>query len=192
MANMMPRPIRQSRRSSCNDEAQYLVNRNTAIVSTALLCGALRCLGLPAGAAPGGFSYTPPAGWQALDLKDAPKTLRSLASPAGNAAATFSVQDISSPLLPDRYLQKLLTDLKASAPQTRLFSRGGFTTASGLHGCRAVFDEASPGGSVHFVVCVFPGLGRHRLLVAGIWPASETAKYHAPIDQALKTFKLLH
>lgn len=106
-----------------------------------------------------GFSYALPAGWQALDLKAAPKTLRALASPAGDAAVTFSVQDVSSALSPDRSVQKLLLALKASAPQTYVLSRGPFVTASGLHGCRAVFDETAPGGSVHFVVCVFPGAG---------------------------------
>ena len=161
----------------------------------AALSGALLCLGLPAGASSGkisvdGFSYTLPAGWQALDLQAAPKTLRAAASPVGNAAATFSVQDVSSALPPNRYIQTLLQTLKASAPQTHIFSRGPFVTVSGLHGSRAVFDETAPGGSVHFVVCVFPGPGRRRLLVAGLWPVSDTAKYEAPVDRALKTFAL--
>lgn len=161
----------------------------------AVLSGTLLCFSLPAGAAPGkvssgGFSYTLPAGWQALGLQNAPKTLHSLASPAGNAAATFSVQDVSSALPPDRSVQKLLLALKASAPQTRVLSRGPFVTASGLRGCRAVFDEIAPGGSVHFVVCVFPGPGRRRLLVAALWPASDTAKYDAAISRSLKTFAL--
>lgn len=153
------------------------------------------CLGLllvglwetPVGAASGGFSYVLPAGWQALDLKNAPKTLHALASPAGDAAATFSVQDVSSALPPDRYVQKLLTTLKASAPQMHILSRGLFVTQSGLHGYRAVFNETAPGGSVHFVVCVFPAPGHRRLLVAGLWPASDTANYDAAINQALKT-----
>jgi hypothetical protein len=154
----------------------------------AALGGALLCLSLPVGAAPNGFSCTLPAGWQALDLKHAPKTLRLLASPAGNAAATFSVQDVSSALPPDRYVQHLLLTLKASAPQTRVLSRGAFVTASGLHGSRAVFDEIAPGGSVHFVVCAFSGPGHRRLLVAGLWPAADTAKYDVAVSRSLKTF----
>lgn len=153
-----------------------------------MISGTLLCLSLPAGAAPPGFSYTLPAGWQALDLKNAPSTLRAVASPAGEDAASFSVQDVSSPLPPDRYVQKLLAGLKAALPQTHVISRGPFVTVSGLHGCRAVFDETAPGGSVHFVVCVFPGPGRRKLLAAGIWPASDTAKYQSSVDQALKTF----
>ncbi len=137
-----------------------------------------------------GLSYTLPAGWQALDLKNALKTLRALASPAGNAAATLTVQDISSALSPEPYVRRLLAGLKASAPQTYVLSRGPFTTRSGLHGYRAVFDETAPGGSVHFVVCVFPAPGRRRLLVAALWPLSDTTKYEAPVDQALKTFTL--
>ena len=159
----------------------------------AALSGALLCLGLPAGAAPGkasgnGFLYTLPAGWQALNLQAAPKTLRVLASPAGDAAAAFTVQDISSALPPDRYIQRLLTGLKAASPQTHVLSRGAFVTASGLHGSRAVFDEIAPGGSTHFVVCVFSGPGRRKLLVAGLWPVSDTAKYEATVSQSLKTF----
>ena len=155
--------------------------------------GVLLCLSLFAGPAMGkassdGFSYALPAGWQTLDLKAAPKTLRSLASPAGDDAATFTVQDISFALPPDRYVQKLLAGLKATSPQTHVVSRGAFVTVSGLRGYRAVFDETAPGGSVHFVVCVFPGPGRRRLLAAGIWPASDTAKYRSSVDQALKTF----
>lgn len=155
--------------------------------------GLLMALGTPVGAAAGrvsdgGFSYALPAGWQTLDLQNAPQTLHSLASPAGNDAATFSVQNVSSALPPDRYVQKLLTGLKAAAPQAHILSRGTFVTHSGLHGCRAVFDEAAPGGSVHFVVCVFSGPGHRRLLVAGLWPASDTAKYKAVVEASLKTF----
>ena len=135
-----------------------------------------------------GFSYTLPAGWQALGLQYAPKTLRALASPAGDAAATLTVQDFSSALPPEPYVRRLLAGLKAASPQTHVLSRGRFVTRSGLQGSRAVFDETAPGGSVHFVVCVFPGPGRHKLLVAGLWPVSDTAKYAAPVDQALKTF----
>ena len=159
-------------------------------VNTAGVCLGLLWVGLwgaPAGAAPGGFSSMLPAGWQALDLKSAPKTLHALASPAGDAAATFSVQDVSSALPPNRYVQKLLTTLKASAPQTHVLSREPFVTQSGLHGYHAVFNEIAPGGSVHFVVCVFPGPGHRRLLVAGLWPVSDTVKYDPAINQALKT-----
>ncbi len=170
-----------------------MVEFTRAVISGALLGIALFCLGLPAGAASktvssGGFSYVLPAGWQSLDLQNAPKTLYALASPVGNAAATFSVQDVSSALPPDRYVQHLLLTLKASAPQTHVLRRGPFVTASGLHGSRAEFDETAPGGSVHFVVCVFPGPGHHRLLVAGLWPTSETANYDLAVSQALKTF----
>ena len=98
------------------------------------------------------------------------------------------MQDVSSALPPDRYVQRLLTDLKASAPQTHLLSRGPFVTLSGLRGSRVVFDEVAPGEDVHFVVCVFPGPERRRLLVAGIWPAADTAKYDAVTETSLKTF----
>lgn len=161
-----------------------------------MLCAGLLCLGvtamigMPADASPDGFTYTLPAGWQALDLKNTPFTLRAAASPAGDAAAAFSVLDVSSVLPPDRYVQHLLGTLKESAPQTRLFSRGPFITASGLHGYRAVFDEIAPGSSVHFVVCIFSGPGRHKLLAAGLWPASDTAHYEAAVNQSLKTFTL--
>lgn len=170
-----------------------MVKRITAVGCFALLgIGLLMALGTPAGAASGevssrGFLYTLPAGWQTLDLQNAPQTLRSLASPAGNAAATFSVQNVFSALPPGRYVQKLLAGLKAAAPQTH-FSQGVFVTRSGLHGCRAVFDETAPGGSVHFVVCVFPGLGRRRLLVASLWPAEDNPKYANAVSRSLKTF----
>lgn len=170
-----------------------MVRRTTAPGRLALLgIGLLMVLGLPAGAAPGevssgGFSYALPAGWQALDLQNAPQTLRSLASPAGEAAATFSVQNVSSALPPDRYVRKLLAGLKAASPQVH-FSQGTLVTRSGLHGCRAAFDETAPGGSVHFVICVFPGPGRRRLLVAGLWPTSDTARYGPAMNQSLKTF----
>ena len=171
-----------------------MVRRNVAALRAGLLgLGLLAAFGTPAGAALGqvssdGFSYVLPAGWQALDLQTAPRTLRSLASPAGNAAATFSVQDVSSALPPDRYVLKLLAGLKAASPQTHILSRGPFVTLSGLHGYRAALDETAPGGSVHFVVCVFPGPGRRRLLAAGIWPASDTPRYESAVSQSLKTF----
>ncbi len=151
--------------------------------------GLSAAFGTPAGAASAGFTYMLPAGWLALDLKSAPSTLRTAASPAGDDAATFTVQDVSSALPPDRYVQKLLAGLKAASPQTHIFSRGTFVPASGLRGYRTVFDETAPGGSVHFVVCVFPGPGRRRLLIAGLWPASDTTKYDVAVNQSLKTFE---
>lgn len=168
--------------------------RTTAALRVRLLgVGLLTGLGLPVCAAPGkvsdgGFSYALPAGWQTLDLQNAPQTLYSLASPAGNAAATFSVQNVSSALPPDRYVQKLLAGLKAAAPQTQVFSQRAFVTSSGLRGYRAVFDETAPGESTHFVICVFPGPGRLRLLVAGLWPTSDTASYDPAVSRSLETF----
>ncbi len=169
-----------------------MLKRTTAAGRLALL-GLLMALGTSVGATPGkvstdGFTYALPVGWQLLDLKNTPYALRVAAGPSGDDAATLAVQDVSSTLPPDRYVQKLLTGLKAAAAQTHVFSQGTFVTRSGLHGCRAVFDEAAPGGSVHFVVCVFSGPGRRKLLVAGLWPASDTAKYETVVEASLKTF----
>ena len=134
------------------------------------------------------ISFSPPAGWRTA-AAPFPYKLRCIAGPRDDQAATLSVQETISPLSVDRYVQKLLNTMTAAAPQTRLLSRGPFVTSSGLHGWRAAFDRVTPGLNVHFVLYAFPGAGHRKFLVAGLWPAADTAKYEAAADASLKTFR---
>lgn len=137
----------------------------------------------------GGFSYNVPAGWHAKAMAGL-KYKICYTTPSAGFAPNINIMDAAAPVSLNAFMQGTVSQLKQAYTNLHVVSLGPFVTASSLHGMRLAITGTFQGKNLYQVCYAFPAANNRKIAVTASWLAADGTKYVAPVNAALKTFKL--
>lgn len=165
---------------------------NRVVTLLVLLCLVFNSSLLAAGPiveAAGGFSYTPPKGWQTREFPES-KYKIAHSAPVNGFAPNINVVDETFPGTISDYAKVNLQNLRTGLADFKLLRQTAFTTGAGLKGLKLVIQSNHQGRTIRQVFYALPGKGAKKYVVTFSAPAEVGSKYDSAVDAALKTFRV--
>jgi hypothetical protein len=137
----------------------------------------------------GGFSYTPPEGWQIAELPGL-KFKISRGEPSNGFAPNMNVVDEAFSGKLDDYVEGNLKALEKIFKDFKKISNGSFETKAGIKGGKLVTQSNQQGMILQQTFYFFERKDGKKLVVTCSVLAADGAKFADIFDESMKTFSL--
>ena len=161
----------------------------SALSTTLALAGPAFAQGARLSEPAGGFSYAVPAGWQIKTLPGLKYKICYVMPSAGFAPNINIVDEVAAVPL-DTYIKASLGPMQKGYTNLHVLNTTSFPAAAGLVGRRMAITGSLLGKSVYQVFYFFPAANDRKIIATASWLNKDGTKYVAPVNAAMKTFKL--
>jgi hypothetical protein len=138
----------------------------------------------------GGFAYTIPARWTTQYLDGVSAYIIAFGPRKNGLSANINVTHDEFPGSVEAYATAAFKET-AKIPGWKILGRQSFATKSGIKGLRVVSNLTMQGKKLRQIVYLLPGKDNRKYVVTYTVNLTEGAKYDKPVDESIKTFRLL-